>query len=133
MLQPFKNITIVMKEATNAGVTAVGNDGNHRVKDDQVHTPVTIDADGLGKAISADTDVSFGVLMNSFNKAGVAHQVMVHGIAPMVAHESITAGTQVAWDFTNKGLIPYVSGKCLVGKALTGASAKGDYVDVLIG
>lgn len=133
MLQPFKSITIVMKGATNEGVTATNAAGNKIVKADKKYYPVTVDTDGLGKVISADTDICFGVLMESFDKTNVPSQVMVQGIVNMKAAEAVTAGTQVAWNFTSEGLIPYTSGKCLVGKALSGATAEGEYVDVLIG
>lgn len=145
MLQPFKFITVVMKERTNKGMQeeSVGKPNMKpliTLVDDLRYHPVTLDEDGYGVPISADNKAdhaSIGVLMESFNKTFAQHKVLIHGIVPMKAHSGVKAGMPAYWDElgdAGKGELNKDATKGpLVGKALTSAHTDGDIINVLIG
>lgn len=166
MIQAFKNLTIVMAHKTNAGMTdgshvastTEGGTGTaadikdieaFRLKGDLRYTPVVLNDDGLGVALAKDqqihggedtlpTGAVIGVLMESFDKPMHEHEVMIHGVVPMVAQAEIKPGNPVYWDETNKkatATVPSTSGKGIyyIGLALTHAKLANNHVDVLIG
>lgn len=135
MIQPFKNITVVMKDATNSGMTAATTSyvNTNRLKDDKRYHFVSVNSDGLGvMSVVAATNPVVGVLMNSFDKPMVPSEVCVSGIVPVVVGTAVTAGTPVSADATGSAQ-PFVADTAAnrAGIALTSGQA-GEYVDVLL-
>lgn len=141
-IQPFKNITVVMKDATNNGMGKVNpNDSFNALRKDHRFHCIVIDDDGTGRlARASDTKGFIGVLSESFNKVGVGHTVITQGIVPIKSTHPIfpeEIGHLVAVSHTadKDGQIEIARSThhTIVGKVLDSCENEGDYVPVLIG
>lgn len=117
--EPFKNITIVMKDGTNAGMlnrSRVGKkaDGTFNypmgpdsvmLDNDRRFSPIILDADGLGVLpTTADDDkkIVIGVISESFTFPGHGTTTCVEGIVPMLTEDpNLTTGALVMVDTTD--------------------------------
>lgn len=141
MLQPFKRITIEMKDATNQGlyeVTGKNIDPVMRLKDPEFYYPVKLEGTTAGKkhmgvpaTLAANRVI--GVIGETFSVEGVGTQIIVSGIVPMKAGAVIAAGDPVM--VSAKGQIVKATKvgatSGFFGVALKGAKAM-DIVDVLL-
>jgi len=141
-IQPFKQITVIMHEATNLGVTEFhGNPiESLRLKDDHTFAPIGIDLKGEGQlysgAVAANTAIPIGILMESHKNAEAQHSVMVHGIAPIRATGTITAGKPVVPNGMGcknaTTQTTHADKEYILGIALTSA-VDGEFANILIG
>ncbi|MGL5717310.1 MAG: hypothetical protein ACRCX2_30135 [Paraclostridium sp.] len=150
MLQPFKMISIEMKNATNAGQEIPGNGtpghdtGNIRLKDDRTYHGISHSHDastsdhmgivGLGTS-GARGLMPIGVLMESFDEAHIAHSVCVSGVVHMQADANsagnIVPGSTLTINSKGEVKLDETTGHHIIGISL-GSCGNGGSVDVLL-
>lgn len=144
-IQPFKYITVIMKEATNSGMGHLNpTDGFLSVDGDKRFKPVSVDRDGFG-VITPNSDgtgmfrPTIGVLTESFDKPMVSTQVLLEGIVPLQCETAVIAGSILVAgaDGKIKALVKTTGGVNpsegqLIGIAMTDGGAD-EYIPVLIG
>lgn len=138
MLQPFKMITIEMKDATTDGMkTVTGKDSVDPVEqlmNSKRFQAIKLEGTTAGKMhqgviATKSTDVVVGVVGEVFDRPVMGTQVIISGIVPMKCSAAIQAGQKVT--VTAAGKIGPAGANSSFGIAVKGGQVD-DLVDILL-